>query len=147
MKAGVLNPLFGSKKFDKYKRTYDKKFESYSELINLAKPFISDPWLDFKEAKDISNRFIAKYNNEILPFAPREVVESVQNFLFYSWTKFANENNQTKALTWIIQAIRKDLWLEKLDWNNIEFHAINEDALKNLYIKNKPAKNTKTKPN
>lgn len=124
-----------NKEFEKYKKTFDKKFESYSDLIALTKPFLNDPALNFKDAKDLAKRFIEKYNNEILPFAPKEIVDAVQEFLYNSWTMVAGSNVQTKALTGIIQAIRKDLNLDALDLEKIEFHTVNESGLKKVYLK------------
>ncbi len=129
-----------NKKFDEFKKTSDKKFQSYSELINLAKSFTNDPSLTYEDSIQMQKKFIEKYNNEILPFWPKNVVETVQKFLFNSWTNFvkAEENLQTKALFDIVQEIRKDLWLEKLNQENIEFHAINVNNLKDKLSKELP---------
>lgn len=125
--------LYFNKKFEEFKKTSDKKFQSYSELINLAKSFTNDPSLTSKDLIVMQKKFIEKYNNEILPFWPKKVVEAVQDFLFHSWTKFvrADQNLHTKSLLNIIQVIRSDLWLEKLNQEIIEFHAINDDNFKN----------------
>jgi len=124
-----------NKEFENYKRNSDKKIESYTELINLTKPFLNDPALTFKEAKNLSKLFIEKYNNEILPFAPKEIVDEVQGFLFNAGTKFANTDSKTKSLFKIIQAIRKDLGLKRLDLETLEFHTINEEQLRKVYSK------------
>lgn len=134
----IVSPIwvgyYFNTKFEIYKKTSEKKFESYSELINFARPFLSDPWItNFNEARELSLNFFQKYNNEILPFAPREVVYSVQNFLFNSWTKYANTGIQLDAFNKMIDAIRKDLWLQPLDWKEVEFHTLNEDGLKKTY--------------
>lgn len=124
---------------------FDKKLESYSRLINLAKAFMNDPSLQKENAKQMANEFIEKYNNEILPFAPKNVVVAVQEFLFNSWTKYADSNSQTKSLIGVIQAIRKDLELENLDEWKIEFHAINEDV--HIPKKNNRELSSQTLPN
>ena len=136
--VSVISPIwvghYFNTKFETYKKTSEKKFESYSELINFARPFLSDPWItNFAEAKELSLSFFQKYNNEILPFAPREVVYSVQNFLFNSWTKYANPGIQLDAFSKMIDAVRNDLWLQPLDWKEVEFHTLNEDELKKVY--------------
>jgi len=117
-----------NKKFKWYEARLDKKLISYSELINYSRAFMNDPTLTFEERKLMANNFLLKYYNEILPFSSKAVILSVQNFLFNSWTNFVDtqQNNQTKALAQVIAAIRSDLWLEKIDFAKIEFHAINE---------------------
>lgn len=136
--SSIVSPIwiryYFNTKFENYKKTSEKKFESYSELINFARPFLSDPWItNFQEARELSLNFFRKYNNEILPFAPKDVVYSVQNFLFNSWTKYANSGTQIDAFNEMIDTIRKDLWLQPLDWKKVEFHTLNEDELKKIY--------------
>ena len=130
----ILIWYYYNKKIEIYKKTSEKKFASYTELINFARPFMSDPWIiNFEEAKKLSLSFFQKYNNEILPFAPRDVVYAAQNFLFNSWTKYANPGIQLDAFSKLINTIRKDLWLEPLDWKEVEFHALNEEELRKVY--------------
>lgn len=120
--------FYFNKKFESYKIKTDKKIISYSELINFSRAFTKDPSLSYDENVEMAKNFITKYHNEILPFAPKDVVYSIQDFLYNSWTNYlsTSRNNQTKSLFNIIKYIRKDLGLEPLDLEKIEFHSINE---------------------
>lgn len=121
------------KELEDYKYKKDTDFKIYSELINLTRPYLDDPTLTYEEALNMAKLFIIKYNNEILPFASKELVSSVDNFLYNSATKIAWDNKLISSLWNMISSIRKEQWLEQI--NDIKIHIVDTDYLKKKYQK------------
>ncbi len=122
------------KDFEDYKSQKLNDLKTYSELINLTRVFLQDPNLKYKDAKKMAESFIVKYNNEILPFASNELVESVDEFLYNSATKIAEENELTLSLWKMIWSIRSELDLKPL--NKITFHVVDDESIKEHYVNN-----------
>ncbi len=122
------------KKMEDYKNYIFIKYKSYSDLISLFKPFLSDPWITYNEALERSNKLIDRFNNEILPFASKELVHAIESALYLSSTKIADENELTKKMEEVIWVMRKEMNLEELD--KINFHAVNLEFLEKTYKKN-----------
>ncbi len=120
-----------NKEFEDYKKYKERNFKVYSELINLTRPFLQDPSLSYVEARDMAEKFIIKYNNEILPFASDELVASVNRFLYSSVTKVAEKNELTESLKEMINAIRVEQWLSIIE--DIKIHSLDIKELEERY--------------
>lgn len=119
------------KELEDHKKQKETDFKIYSELIDLTRPFLSDPNLNYEEAKKMAEFFIIKYNNEILPFASKELISNVDEFLYNSTTKIAQENELTLALWKMISAIRKEQNLEPI--TSIRIHTVDLEQLRERY--------------
>jgi len=127
----ILIKYLLDKKKIKSENEYKRKFSTYTELINYSMPLLDNPSLSYDEAKQMTTSFLMKYHNEILPFAPKDIVENVDEFLSNSIVQVPEENELTKWIYKIISSIRKDIGLEKID--NIRFYAIKDEELQKKY--------------
>ncbi len=102
--------------FDVRKRREEIKEEfkrkAYGDFLDKARSFLNDPNLSKTEIIDRQKEFIAKYYNEIMVSAPKEIIKAVEDFFNTVSIAHTDKDEKTEALDKLLKNIRKDLRLD-----------------------------------
>lgn len=93
----------------KDKEQRENRIKSYSSLLHNARAFLDDPNLSEKEKRDLKERFLQKYYNEIILFAKKDVRFEIENFIKTGGVSSTNPGVQITKLKNMISVIRKDI--------------------------------------
>ena len=96
---------------DNEKRVFERKIQSYSNLIDFSRAFMGDPNFDYDGALHSQQEFIKKFHNDILLNSSADVIKSVDNFFDSVSISYSNKDESTDALFRMIATLRKDLGL------------------------------------
>ena len=106
------------------KEKREQKLKSYSVFLDGARAFLDDPNYSKDERRKIKKRFLAKYYDEIILFADKDVQEKIESFINTGGVSATNPGDQVAKFREMIISIRKDLGFSSKISENFKMYSL-----------------------
>ena len=108
----------------------EAKRKAYGDFLNNAKAFANDPNMSPDDAIQKQKNFIKKYYNEIILSAPKEVIDSIDDFFDSVSISYANDREKIKSFSNMITKMREDLGSDNIKNDNLKIYTPTAEAIK-----------------